>query len=69
MAVTTFEAVVDKGQIRLPKDVLLPENTPVYVIVPNVVGAVAARVASPRLAHRHEAADFKKEVVPGDVGC
>jgi len=32
MSVTTFEGVVENGQIRLPADICLPEKTKVYVI-------------------------------------
>jgi hypothetical protein len=65
MTVTTFEAVVDNGQIRLPKDVHLAQNTKVYVVVPNISLGPPRRIVSPRLLHRHEAADFKKELLPG----
>jgi len=34
MSVTTFEGVVDRGQIKLPADVQLPDKARVYVIVP-----------------------------------
>jgi hypothetical protein len=34
MSVTTFEGVVDRGQIKLPADVQLPDNARVYVVVP-----------------------------------
>jgi hypothetical protein len=65
MTVTTFEAIVDKGQIRLPTDIHLPENTKVYVVVPNVDLGLPPKIASPRLVHRQEGADFKKEILPG----
>ena len=46
MSVTTYEAVVHEGQIRLPAGVLLDDETTVYVVVPSL---------SPRLtvAERH----------------
>src|SRR5437660_1646595 len=37
MSVTTFEGVVENGQIRLPADICLPEKAKVYVIIPNGV--------------------------------
>ena len=35
MRVATYEAFVESGQIRLPADLRLPENTKVYVVVPD----------------------------------
>ena len=63
MGVTTFEAIVENGQIRLPIDVRLPEMAKVYVVVPGVEMAPVARIGSPRLVHREQAEDFKMEVV------
>ena len=63
MAVKTFEGVVKKGLIRLPADLRLPDNTRVYVVVPDAEAVQKAHVLSPRLAHPEQAADFKKEVV------
>ena len=34
MSVTTFEAIVEAGQIRLPAGVHLTDRTTVYVVVP-----------------------------------
>lgn len=34
--VTSFETVVENGQVRLPPNVQLPENARVYVLVPDV---------------------------------
>lgn len=33
MPVTTFQGVVENGQVRLASDVRLPENATVYVVV------------------------------------
>ncbi len=63
MSVTTFEGVVENGQIRLPADICLPEKAKVYVIIPNGTVPPPAFLASPRLAHPEEAIDFKKEVI------
>ncbi len=35
MNITTYKGTVEKGKIKLQIDVKLPENTEVYVIVPN----------------------------------
>jgi hypothetical protein len=63
MKVTAFEGVVEHGQIRLPDGVRLPENARVYIVVPDVEVQPVAYIASPRLAHPEQLADFKKEVV------
>ena len=63
MRVTTFEGIVENGQIRLPATVRLPERAKVYVVIPDVEIQTVAYVGSPRLVHPEQAADFKKEVV------
>lgn len=63
MSVTTIEAVVENGQIRLPSSVRLPEKTKVYVLIPDVRVSSVSYVGSPRLAHPEQAADFEKKVV------
>lgn len=35
MAITTFSATVEGGQVKLAANVKLPENATVYVIVPD----------------------------------
>ena len=63
MSVTTIEAIVENGQIRLPSSVRLPEKARVYVLIPDVKMPSASYIGSPRLAHPEQAADFRKEVV------
>lgn len=58
----SFEATVVGGQIRLPADVHLPENSKVFVIVPSDKSVAPARVRSPRLVHPKQAAEFNMEV-------
>ena len=62
MRVTTFEGVVENGQIRLPADVCLPEKAKVYVVIPMLISS-PAYIASPRLAHPEQAKEFVKEVI------
>ena len=62
MKTTTYEAIVENGQVQLPKDAYIPEKTKVYVVVPSGEIATSVRLASPRLAHREQAAAFAKEV-------
>jgi len=63
MAISTFEGFVEHGQIRLPDNLKLPENTKVYVLIPDVKPMPMARVISPRLVHPEQARDFAKQVI------
>jgi hypothetical protein len=63
MSVTTYEGFIENGQIRLPENVHLPEKTKVYIVVPEVSVRPAAQIVSPRLAHREQIYDFRKEVL------
>jgi len=64
MSVTTFEGIVEQGQIKLASDVRLPEHTKVYIIVPDIeLKEKRLTLQSPRLAHPARAADFEMEVV------
>ncbi|MCL2640077.1 MAG: hypothetical protein FWD53_04460 [Phycisphaerales bacterium] len=69
MTVKTFEAVVHNRTIQLPDDVLLRENSKVFVVVPGVWDQPTARLASPRLANPDQAKDFRKQVmeIPQDA--
>ena len=70
MRVTTFEGIVEKGQIRLPATIRLPERAKVYVVIPDIEVQTVAYIGSPQLVYPEQAADFKKEVVeePPDAG-
>lgn len=59
----TYEAIVERGVIRLVDDVRLPEHTKVYVLVPEGSEKPGYRIGSPRLVHPEQATDFVKEVV------
>lgn len=63
MSVTTIEASVENGQIRLPPSVRLPERAKVYIIIPDAEVRTTAYIGSPRLARPEQAADFAKDVV------
>lgn len=63
MQVTTFEGIVQNGQIRLAGNIQLPESTKVYVLIPSLEDKRTFRVYNPRLAHPEQAIDFKKEMV------
>lgn len=67
MKVTTFEAIVENGQILLPGGIRLPEKATVYVVIPGVEVPSVAYIGSPRLARPEQASDFQKEVIEGDL--
>jgi hypothetical protein len=53
------------GNDQLRTNVRLPEQATVYVLIPNLKAPKMVRIPSPRLAHREQAADFRKEVIEG----
>ncbi|MGA7731174.1 MAG: hypothetical protein WCD37_07855 [Chloroflexia bacterium] len=63
MSVITIEGVVDNGQIRLKDNLRLPENTKVYVVIPDVQIQGVAHIYSPHLVHREHAKDFALKVI------
>ena len=63
MAILTLEGIVENGQIRLRDNVVLPEHTKVYVVIPEMETRPLAHVYSPRLAHPEQAPDFAKKVI------
>jgi hypothetical protein len=65
MAVTTFEGIVENGQIRLAANVRLPDQTKVYVVVPALDDKMVARIVSPRLVHPEDFVHLKKEMIEG----
>jgi len=64
MNVATFEGIVENGQVKLPKDVRVPEQTKVYVVIPGVGQPNATRLMSPRLARPEQTQDFQITVIP-----
>lgn len=63
MSVTTLEAIVENGQIKLLHPFRLPEKTRVYVVVPDLGATPKPSIRSPRLAHPEQAVGFAKEVI------
>jgi len=63
MSVKTFEGIVEKGQIKLKSPVNLPDQTRVFVVVPEAEAELTVHMRSPRLAHPEQAADFKMEII------
>ena len=62
---TTVEGTVEKGQIRLPANVHLPDNAKVYIVIPDLVVTPTVHVGSPRFARAGDAAAFAKQVIQG----
>jgi hypothetical protein len=65
--VAAFEGVVVNGQIQLRTNIRLPEQATVYVLIPNLKAPKTVHIPGPRLVHREQAADFRKEVIEGTV--
>lgn len=70
MKITTYEATVEGGQIKLPEAVRLPEHARVFVVVPGIEERPGFHIGSPHLAEPERAIDFVKEVIkePRDAG-
>lgn len=66
MAVVTFEAVIENGQVRLPPDVVLPERQTVFVVVPDAVPLTTRMLPGVRLADPADAARFEMKVTWGE---
>jgi hypothetical protein len=62
MAVVTYEAVVEDGQVRLPTEVRLPNHAKVYVVVPEETATALPAIWSPRLVRAEDAAAFRMAV-------
>jgi len=64
MGATTFEGVVEQGQIKLNSDVRLPDGTKVYIVVPDIeIEEKGVYLRSPRLACPEQVGDFEMEVI------
>ena len=65
MSIMTFEGIVNDGLIKLRNGARLPDNTTVYVIVPNFQIPLQPHVSTPRLANPDQLPDFVMEVFDG----
>jgi len=63
VTISTFEGRVENGQIRIDGDIKIPENTKVYVIIPDFQTVKHAHISSPHLADPKKAVDFTKKIV------
>jgi len=59
----TYEGVVENGHVMLPPNADIPDNTRVYVLVPDVESQRTPHIASPRLVHPEQAKDFEMQVI------
>ncbi len=65
MSVTTFEGVVENGQVRLPAGVVLAEQQIVFVVVPDADQPVTRKLPGVRLADPADATKFEMKVAWG----
>ena len=61
--IATFEGIIENGTRKLPESASIPEQTKVYVLVPEDERNETPHIASPRLVHPEQAKDFKMEVI------
>jgi hypothetical protein len=66
MKVLTYEATVERGEVKLPETVKLPEHAKVYVVVPDVEDLPPSMIRTPHLLRPEQAADFAMEIVEGE---
>ena len=67
MSVTTFEGVVENGQVRLPAGVVLPEQQTVFVVVPEAIHPTTHKLPGVRLANPDDAVKFEMKVSWGEA--
>lgn len=65
----TYESIIQNGRVRLTPSAEIPEETRVYVLVPDPETRPTMHVASPRLVHPEQAKDFELQVIedPADI--
>ena len=66
MKVLTYEATVERGEVKLPATVKLPEHAKVYVVVPGAEDLQASMIRTPHLLRPEQVADFAMEIVEGE---
>lgn len=59
----TYEGVVENGHVTLPPEADIPDNTRVYVLVPDAGALRTHKIMSPRLAHQEQAKDFELQII------
>jgi hypothetical protein len=66
MKVLTYEAIVERGEVKLTETVRLPEHAKVYVVVPGVEDLPPSRIQTPRLLRPEQVSDFAMEILEGE---
>ena len=66
MKVLTYEGLVERGEVKLPETVKLPEHAKVYVVVPGVEDLPPSMIQTPRLLRPEQALDFAMEIMEGE---
>ena len=66
MKVLTYEAIVERGEVKLPETVRLPEHAKVYVVVPGVEDPSPSRIQTPRLLRPEQVSDFAMEILESE---
>jgi hypothetical protein len=59
----TYEGVVENGRVALPPDAHIPDQTRVYVLVPDLETRRTFNIPGVRLVHPEQAKDFEKQVI------
>jgi len=66
MSVTTFEAIIENGQVRLPEEVVLPERQIVFVVVPGTAEPTTRNFPSLQVTNPVDAKQFEMTVTWDD---
>jgi hypothetical protein len=66
MKVLTYEAIVERGEVKLPETVRLPEHAKVYVVVPGAEDLPSFRIQTPRLLRPEQVSDFAMEILESE---
>lgn len=63
MSVMTLEGVVEHGQIQLPPNIHLPDNTKVYIVIPDTRIERTVHISTPRFVHPEQVKELQMEVI------
>jgi hypothetical protein len=66
MKVLTYEGIVERGEVKLPETVRLPEHAKVYVVVPGAEDLPSYRIRTPRLLRAEQVSDFAMEILESE---
>jgi hypothetical protein len=66
MKVLTYEGIVERGEVKLPEAVRLPEHAKVYVVVPGAEDLPPSRIQTPRLLRPEQVSDFAMEILESE---